>query len=360
MPAPDLLRALAAVLVVLCHTAESVYSLTPAGIKAAGPLQAVFAVTMFTLGRLGVPVFLFLTGYLLLGREYDPPRRRRFFVHNFLGLLLTTEIWVALYDAFLGLQSGEFDLLSFALDFAVEQDVALEHFWYMPMILTLYLVLPQAAGLLQKVKTKHLAVGTGAAAVCLLVIPQAAVVIGAAMPAGEGGGIALPGDIAPSALFMILFYAGKYGNYAVLLCLGDLVRRGFFRSLPAPALLAAGALSLAATVGLQLLCFSLGSEATVWYNYATLILCALCLFELLMRCRRVPCWGLFYDISRCAFGIYLVHYPLVKLAEEYIPLFGPQPLQLVCRCVLIFLISWALVSTVSANRNAGKLFFFIR
>lgn len=31
----------------------------------------IFKTIIFTLGRMGVPLFLFLTGYLLLNRKYD-------------------------------------------------------------------------------------------------------------------------------------------------------------------------------------------------------------------------------------------------------------------------------------------------
>lgn len=74
----DNIRALATAFVVLCHVTESIYSLNTEGMDMLADEQQVIALSMFTLGRLGVPMFFFLSGYLLLDSEYDGNKTKIF------------------------------------------------------------------------------------------------------------------------------------------------------------------------------------------------------------------------------------------------------------------------------------------
>ena len=84
----------------LTHTSERVYDLHAENLLQNAWFSRVFAISMFTIGRLGVPIFFFLTGYLLLDKEYDRAKYRDFLVKNFGGMLLTTEIWILIYNLF--------------------------------------------------------------------------------------------------------------------------------------------------------------------------------------------------------------------------------------------------------------------
>lgn len=65
----DLLRCIAICCVLLTHATERVYTFN---IESMTPISAsvVFAFTLFSIGRLGVPIFFMITGYLLLDRSY--------------------------------------------------------------------------------------------------------------------------------------------------------------------------------------------------------------------------------------------------------------------------------------------------
>ena len=68
----DMLRMIAILSVVLCHCIEGVYSFDVTSMQVLGTVKKSFAILMYTLGRVGgVPLFLMLSGYLLMGREYD-------------------------------------------------------------------------------------------------------------------------------------------------------------------------------------------------------------------------------------------------------------------------------------------------
>ena len=68
----DLIRVIAIICVILCHSCESVYqSLSLEVINSLGILERMFVLGLFSIGRTGVPILLMITGYLLLDREYD-------------------------------------------------------------------------------------------------------------------------------------------------------------------------------------------------------------------------------------------------------------------------------------------------
>ena len=66
----DLLRCIAIFCVILCHAATAVYDFDLESMTPIRP-TVVLAFTLFTIGRMGVPIFLMVTGYLLLDRPYD-------------------------------------------------------------------------------------------------------------------------------------------------------------------------------------------------------------------------------------------------------------------------------------------------
>lgn len=67
----DIARTFAIIFVVLCHSVELIYKMNLQGWISISLNARIFKTIVFTLGRIGVPLFLFLTGYLLLNRKYD-------------------------------------------------------------------------------------------------------------------------------------------------------------------------------------------------------------------------------------------------------------------------------------------------
>ena len=66
----DIVRIIALCSVLLMHGVENVWRIHPADVASTPSLERVFIFITYTLGRLGVPLFLFLTGYLMLGKRY--------------------------------------------------------------------------------------------------------------------------------------------------------------------------------------------------------------------------------------------------------------------------------------------------
>lgn len=153
----DLSRAIAILCVILCHCTEQVYPLNIDGIGKFGIWSQIAAFACFTIGRLGVPLFFMISGYLLLDKKYDLNSCVRFWKRNFLHLLIVTMMWWAIYDIYLIVTGRQvFNLLNILLDVVFLHSVSLGHTWYMPVILSLYLCVPLVANALNSVETRIL------------------------------------------------------------------------------------------------------------------------------------------------------------------------------------------------------------
>lgn len=63
----DYIRSFAILCVLLMHTTERVYTLNAMTLAQESMHSRIFSVSLFTVGRLGVPIFFFLTGFLMSG-----------------------------------------------------------------------------------------------------------------------------------------------------------------------------------------------------------------------------------------------------------------------------------------------------
>ena len=97
----DIARTFAIIFVVLCHSVELIYKMNLQGWISISLNARIFKTIVFTLGRIGVPLFLFLTGYLLLNRKYDNDADiKKFYKKNLLPLIVTTEVWILIYNIY--------------------------------------------------------------------------------------------------------------------------------------------------------------------------------------------------------------------------------------------------------------------
>lgn len=67
----DVARCVAILCVVACHAIELDYYFVRFGKMEVTIASWIFQNVIFTIGRLGVPLFLMITGALMLGREYN-------------------------------------------------------------------------------------------------------------------------------------------------------------------------------------------------------------------------------------------------------------------------------------------------
>lgn len=81
----DILKALAVILVILTHCVEYAYNnnMTIASWASLSVYSQFYRVILFSLGRLGVPLFLLATGFLILNKKFDNAKDiKSFYKHN--------------------------------------------------------------------------------------------------------------------------------------------------------------------------------------------------------------------------------------------------------------------------------------
>ena len=90
----DYLRVFAIISVLLCHSTQAIYVFETDYVKSISAQSKYMLLTLFTCGRMfGVPIFLMITGYLLLGKEYNDEKIVRFWKNSWLHLVICTMIW---------------------------------------------------------------------------------------------------------------------------------------------------------------------------------------------------------------------------------------------------------------------------
>lgn len=155
----DVIRALAAFCVVVNHATEFIYGMNLEKFDGMTWSSRSFFFLAFTFGRIGVPLFLLLSGYLLLPHYYDAVGVKKFYKHNFLPMLGVWEIWVLIYCVFISWHYQKpFDMVEYIQKALLLRHAGLSHAWYMPMIIGRYLFLPYVANVLHQVDGKLLGV----------------------------------------------------------------------------------------------------------------------------------------------------------------------------------------------------------
>lgn len=154
----DWARTIAIISIVLCHCTETIYPLNLIGWQSASEISKVVRTVLFTIGRLGVPIFLFLSGYLLLSRHPCKSWHDilNFYKTKWFPLLICYEAWIVIYNIFLFCRYGAFDLEKIAFEFLFLDIPPFGHLWYMPMIIGLYIAIPFVSYLFESLGEKFL------------------------------------------------------------------------------------------------------------------------------------------------------------------------------------------------------------
>lgn len=322
----DVVRFIAITFVVLCHASESGYfSSATLGYS-----------VLHYLGRLGVPLFFFLTGALVLPKKFDAAGIKRFYTHNLLGLLITLEVWIVIYNIYFWLTGSEVTLQSWFEMATFAKEVPLSHWWYMPKIVSMYLALPFLGIALQQIDTKNCTIPLVFAIIFAFVKPTLNTwCIGAGFEQIE-------------STLTAGYLGGPYLTYVVL---GYLIfRRGLLKDINLWVL----GIALLLSSGFAI---DFGRHfADLWYDVIWVLISGCCIAEVLRRVSGVcdatlkakaPVLVSFItNISRGAFGIYLVHNLIRIPLIPYIPVFSSNSLRSVCLFAATWLLSALFVLAV--------------
>lgn len=147
----DLARTIAIICVVMVHSIGSVLPFYASEFPQYSFNRQMLIYMGFNFGRLGVPVFLMLTGYLLLTRDYEG-RITQFWKSHLLPLFIASECAFFLYYVFLNVfVSRSYDFISLVRTMLFIEASPIPTAWYLPMILGVYVFLPFVAIALKKI-----------------------------------------------------------------------------------------------------------------------------------------------------------------------------------------------------------------
>lgn len=288
----DALRTFAILCVILNHCTENIYVLTLNGVGSMSLLSQIFAFCSYTLGRVGVPCFLTISGYLLMDRSYSAEQCRKFWTHNWFRLLVCAWVWFSIYDLILLAQGHDITLNRYLKEMMLLEQVEFSHVWYLPTILGLYLFLPVISNGVHRLGWKYVAFPVAVAAVYCFGVPF----LNAALPVVTGGGTGMAFDSG--------FSGGAYGIY---LLMGALVKKGAFKRMKGPIVALVALLSYGGTVWFQLWSYQSQCPYNVWYDFPLLLVVGVCLLELTSRIQTLPGERVLAVLAKYSFGVYLIH-----------------------------------------------------
>lgn len=336
----DLARSIAIMCVVFCHAIEHAYHLTPQTITTMSDSSKLIALTGFSIGRLGVPLFLFITGYLLLDRQYDSKKCITFWKQKWLPLLACSEAWILIYNAFLAFQGFAIQPQDLIKQMLFLESVEMEHFWYIPMILGIYLFIPIMAMGLQKLSWKTVAIPTAFLFGFAFVVPVVNVFLNTL-------------KIEPLIIQIDFGYSGAvYGIYVLA---GWMVKKGALQHAKRSILAICGLAFLACLIGLQVWTALAGSGYATWYNNALLLCSGLALFGFISHAKTVPFYAFFKSIARYSFPIFLIHLMIIgPLSAQIAPLHIPHIIKAAILFFAGFGMSYVIARLVELIPVVGK------
>ena len=306
-----------------------------------------FAITGFTFGRLGVPIFLFLTGYLLLDRFFEQEDCYKFWRKNWKGLLITTEIWIIIYDVFLRLfHFQHWNNMKLIKDMLFMTQVNMGHMWYMPMIIGVYIFIPFVARAVNKLNIRTLFFPLLFLSFYAFAIPILQV-LNKVFSYGNA-----------TSVLNLGFSGGVYGIYIIL---GFCIKRGILNKFSTKRIAITTIIFFVMTVFLQLIAYKKGITYNVWYNCGLLMICSLFLFEFISRVSIFEQNKYVNWISRNSFGIYLVHFPFIILLRNVLKDFAIMlPFKVVILWALALIISSVICVFINKNAKMSRYLLYNR
>ena len=273
-------------------------------------------VTVFS--RVGVPLFLMITGALILNKKMESKEDvGRFYKHNLLSMFITAEIWYVLIYWLMTLPElgktvgiGQ-AMLGMVKTMCFIDQTTLSSMWYMPMILCLYATIP----VLIFAKDKIALSGKWLLIPAIIVFVNSMVIPAISNFIVLLGGEPLVSAVLESYLFSFFYLyvlAGYYINKGILAKWKTWV---------------VGILALCTFLlccGFQLFAYSRPANYLVAHDFPIMLFCAVFTFEFLRRtshlCQKAQ-KPISY-ISRISFAIYFLHIVIMVITTRLISMSG--------------------------------------
>ena len=294
----DIVRVLATILVVEIHVFEIGYGTAPGS-----EIGSILLAVSHVVGRLGVPMFFILSGYLVMAKDYSNSESvGKFYREKVPALLATSTFWAVLYAALYS-ASEHADIWTTISWVLMLDAMPAGNWWFVPVIISLYLAIPLVSRALDGLDTKVLAVPVVVVFLWSFCIPA------------YNSIAAYFGLKTFSPQIVANYLLGAYGAYLVI---GYVFRReGLLAIVPS----VRGTTEICAAVVLLLVVFGVWTFELgyrYWYSSPLILIAGTALFILVYsiasrirlsgKAAKVIAW-----LSKISFAVYFVHYILLRI-----------------------------------------------
>ena len=265
-------------------------------------ITQLFKSIVTTFSWIGVPIFLMLSGVLILNKKFETKEDlKRFYKNNWLLLVVSTEFWSALGYIFITLFIYKY---SISLDWFINllktllflDKIEFGCMWYMDMIICLYTVLPVLAVFLKKFSSFK----------DMKVLVFVILWIGFIFPTFNKYSIMLFNK--DYANYLSSGYL--FSTYLLFVILGYFIEKGLLSRLKSLDIILGLGLSFSLTVILQYIGYSSEYNLVTRYDSVGILLSSIYLFEFMRRyCNGFSdkIMKFIKSFSKNAFSIYMIH-----------------------------------------------------
>ncbi|MEE1129784.1 MAG: acyltransferase [Methanobrevibacter sp.] len=338
----DLVRAIAILTVLYVHAADGIFIISSDMIMNYTLSSRIFNFVALFIGRIGVPFFLMITGYLLLDRTYDDDKTRNFWANNVKNLIIVTVIWTVLYVVSLQFVTVFYD----SVNYSEAGTLFFSHMWYMPMIIGMYLSIPFVTAALKHFDVKTINNATLIFAILAFVVPFVSLLF-------DMFGVK---DV--NVQYSLGFSGGVYGIYIIL---GYLVKKGYFKKYSSSKLGILAIISFIICVAFQYYTFLRGYDFFLWYEFPFILIGSFTLFELCSRVKTVKFYSSVQVLSKYSFAVFLIHNLFrLPLLPFVVLLPFAEPVKVIILWILLVLCSYAAAAIIYRIPWFGKFILYMR
>ena len=338
----DFIRAVAILTVLYVHATDGIYIISSDAVMNLGLYSRIFQFASLFIGRIGVPFFLMITGYLLLDRTYDDERIRNFWNNNCKKLVIITIIWALIYAVSLQIVT----VGSGQVNFAEAGSLFFSHMWYMPMIIGMYLSMPFVSNALKNFNPRTIYQAVIVFSFLAFLLPFITLVLD------------MHGIENVSIQYCLGFSGGIYGIYIIL---GYLVKKGIFKKYSSKSMVLLAVVSFIICLLFQYYSFIRGYDFFLWYEFPFILTGSFALFELCSRMKKVRAFPFVSFLSKYSFAVFLVHnlfrLPLLPLVVK-LPF--AEPVKAIILWVLLIIFSYAAAAAIYRIPRFGKYILYMR
>ncbi len=327
--------------VLYIHATDGIYIISSDAIMNYAIYSRIFQFASLFIGRIGVPFFLMITGYLLLGRPYDDERIKNFWNNNCKKLVIITIIWAVIYAVSLQIVT----VGSGQVNYAEAGALFFSHMWYMPII-GMYLSMPFVSNVVEHFSPRTINQATIVFAFLGFLLPFITLVLD------------MHGIHNVTIQYCLGFSGGIYGIYIIL---GYLVKKGLFKKYSSANMGLLAIVSFIICLWFQYYSYIRGYSFFLWYEFQFILTGSFALFELCSRMKKVRALPFVSFLSKYSFAVFLVHnlfrLPLLSLVVQ---LPYTEPVKAIILWILLIIFSYAAVVVIYRIPRFGKYILYMR